>query len=69
MEESGDKPHRNVNLVGRTARERLRYISRKPQAIAPQDVVAAFNGRPLSVAVERIPAKEVDRLMQTGRQE
>jgi hypothetical protein len=75
MEKSSDKPRHHVKLVGRAARERLRNVSRKPPAIDPQDVVAAFNGRPLSMAVGNSRAPEmllavrdalVDRLRSTG---
>lgn len=75
MEKSRDKPRHNVKLVGRTAREQLRNTSRKPQAIIPRDVVAAFDGRPLSMAVGNTQAPDtllavrdilMDRLRSTG---
>lgn len=75
MEKSSDKARHNVKLVGRTARERLKNVSRKPQAITPQDVIAAFNGRPLSMAVGNARAPDMllairdvlmDRLRSTG---
>jgi hypothetical protein len=75
MEKSSNKSRHNVKLVGRTARERLRDVSRRPPAIDAQDVVAAFNGRPLSMTVGSTRAPDMllavrnalmDRLRSTG---
>jgi hypothetical protein len=75
MEKLSDKARNHLKLTGRTARSRLKNVSRKPRAIATQDVVAAFGGRSLAMKVgdTRAPAMLLavrdalmDRLRSTG---
>ena len=75
MGKPSDEIPGKLKLVGRTARDRLKNTSRRPQAIAAQDVVAAFKGRPLSMTVGNTRAPDMllavrnalmDRLRSTG---
>jgi hypothetical protein len=65
MEKLSDKARNHLKLTGRTARSRLKNVSRKPRAIATQDVVAAFDTRAPAMLLAVRDAL-MDRLRSTG---
>jgi len=70
-----DKARKATKLVARTARSKLKNVSRKPTPVPVDDVIAALGGRPLGVSVGNATAPVallairdalMDRLRSTG---